>query len=163
LIVQTQPLNGEKPTMTYLSHWNPIRTLLHARPNLDVEAYLRGFEPRVVWAGHEGGALDIRLDLSEDEVAYHVKADIPGVDRNDIDLRVDGNTIHIAAEVKRGPAPKPGEKEIYSERFCGLASRTFSLPGRVDETKVTAHYENGVLTLTLPKKSEGQTRKIAID
>ena len=149
--------------MTYLSHWNPIRTLLHARPNLDVEAYLRGFEPRVVWAGHEGGALDIRLDLSEDEVAYHVKADIPGVDRNDIDLRIDGNTIHVAAEIKHGPALGQNEKEIYSERFCGLASRTFSLPELVDEAKASARYENGVLMLTLPKKSQGQTCRIAID
>ena len=147
--------------MPYLPHWNPLRTLLHARPNLDVEAYLRGFEPRVVWAGRTGETFDIRLDLSEDEAAYHVKADIPGVDRNDIDLRIDGNTIHIAAEIKH-EAPRQNEKEIYSERFCGMVSRTFSLPDRVDEAKATARYENGVLALTLPKQSAGQTRRIAV-
>ena len=149
--------------MSHLPYWNPLRALLHARPNVDVEAYFRGCEPRIVWAGREDDALDIRLDLSEDENAYHVKADIPGVDRNDIDLRIDGNTIRIAAEIKREPAPAQGEKNIYSERFCGKVSRTFSVPERVDEAKVTARYENGVLALTLPKKSERQTRRIAID
>jgi len=149
--------------MSHPSYWNPLRTLLHTRPNVDVEAYFRGYEPRVVWAGREDNALDIRLDLSEDENSYHVKADIPGVDRNDIDLRIDGNTIRIAAEIKRESAPQQGEKDIYSERFCGKVSRTFSVPDRVDEAKVMARYENGVLTLTLPKKSERQTRRIAID
>ena len=149
--------------MSYLPRWSQLRTLLHSHPNVDVEAYLRGFEPRIVWAGHNGETFDIRLDLSEDGDAYYVKADIPGVDRNDIDLRIDGNTIHVAAEIKHGPAIGKNEKEIYSERFCGLASRTLSVPELVDEAKVAARYENGVLMLTLPKKSQGQTRRITID
>jgi len=149
--------------MSYLPHWSSLRTLLRSHPSVDVEAYLRGLEPRVFWTGHNGEAFDIRLDLSEDAAAYHVKADIPGVDRNDIDLRIDGNTIHVAAEIKHGPALGQNEKEIYSERFCGLASRTFSLPELVDEAKASARYENGVLMLTLPKKSQGQTCRIAID
>lgn len=149
--------------MLHLSHRNPFKALLHSRPNVDVETYLRGFGPRVVWADIHAESPDIRLDLSEDDSAYHLKADLPGVDKSDIDLRIDGNTIRIAAEIKREAPGQQGEKDLCSERQHGKVGRTFSLPGDVDEAKATARYENGVLTLTLPKKSEGQTRRIAID
>lgn len=144
-------------------HHNPFKALLHARPNVDVEAYLRGFGPNVIWTDRDGSRPDVRLDLSEDDHAYHVRADLPGVDKQDIDLRIDGNTIRIEAETRREPPETPCEKGLCSERRHGHISRTFSLPSSVDESKATAHYENGVLALTLPKKMEETPHRIAID
>jgi HSP20 family protein len=161
--VEPRKTPSRETAMSYLSYRNPFKAALHSWPNLDVEAYLRGLGPRVVWADLSAKTPDIRLDLSEDDGAYCVKADLPGVDKNDIELHVDGNTLHIAADMHRDTSPKQGCKDLYSERHHGKVGRTLSLPSNIDEAKATALYENGVLTLTLPKKSEGQTRRIAID
>ncbi|HSE11996.1 MAG TPA: Hsp20/alpha crystallin family protein, partial [Rudaea sp.] len=64
--------------------------------------------------------------------------------------------------VKRETKKKEDEKEVYTERYYGKVYRSFTLPSDLDSAKAGAHYENGVLTLTLPKKGNGGTRKIAV-
>src|SRR5674476_377811 len=74
----------------------------------------------------EAQALDMRLDVSERDNAYVVKADIPGVKKEDINVRIDGNVVQIDAEVKREKETKGnGEKILRSERYWGNISRTF--------------------------------------
>lgn len=148
--------------MSNLSHWNPFKTLLRVHPNVDIEDYLRGFGPRVVWADVEAGMPGIRIDVSESDKAYRIDADLPGATREDIEVSVDGNTISISAEIKRAAACKENEKKICSERSCGKVRRSFSLPAEVDGGKTEAVFENGVLTVTLPKKSDAQARRIFI-
>jgi HSP20 family protein len=148
--------------MTTLTRFNPFKSLSRLDPTADFEDFFRGFGARPAWSNLEM-VPDIRLDVSEDEKAYRVKADIPGVDKKDIDLSIDGNQIVISAEVKRESNKKEGEKDICSERYYGKVYRAFSTPADVDGTKAEAHYENGVLSLTLPKKSNGHSRKIAVN
>ena len=110
-------------------------------------------------AGVEPG---IKLDIREDENAFSVVADIPGARKEDIHIDVEGGNVTLRAELKQEKVEKEKEKVIYSERISGMVSRSFSLPGEVDEQRAKAEYRDGVLRLTLPKKLGGQGRRISI-
>ena len=111
----------------------------------------------------ENGSLDMRLDVAEMDGIYKVRADLPGVKKDDINVRIDGNIIQIDAEVKADPALQAsGVKLLRSERLQGALSRAFSVAQDVDDTKSSAKYEDGVLTLELPKKNASASKKIAI-
>ena len=108
-------------------------------------------------------ALKMRVDVSEKDDAYEVKADIPGVKKEDINVRIDGNVVQIDAEMNREKESKDKSgKVLRSERYWGNISRTFSLAQDVDDTKVVAKYTDGVLTLELPKKASPESKKIAV-
>lgn len=100
----------------------------------------------------------IKMDVKEADGKYVVNAEIPGVNKDDIHVTVDGNRVSISAEVKQEKETKEGERVIRCERSYGMASRSFTLADEVDQNKVQAKYNNGVLELTLPKKP-GSTRK----
>jgi len=104
----------------------------------------------------------IKLDLAEHDGQYQVKAEIPGVKKEDIDIRIDGNQVTIIAELKKESEEKKDGRLLRCERQYGYSSRTFSLDCEVDEAKTQAKYHDGILELTLPKKSPGSARKIAI-
>lgn len=100
----------------------------------------------------------IKMDVKEADGKFVVNAEIPGVSKDDIHVTVEGNRISISAEVKQEKETKEGERMIRCERSYGMASRSFTLADEVDQSKVQAKYNNGVLELTLPKKP-GSTRK----
>jgi HSP20 family protein len=106
--------------------------------------------------------LTMKIDVSEDDKAFSVKADIPGVKKEDIQVDVDEDHVSVRAEVKQEKEEKKGEKVVYSERSYGMVSRSFSLPAAVDAKGAKAEYKDGVLSLTLPKKSNGSAKRIAI-
>ena len=111
----------------------------------------------------ENGSLDMRLDVAEMDGLYKVRADLPGVKKDDIKVRIDGNIIQIDAEVKADPDLKAsGVKLLRSERLQGAVSRAFSVAQDVDDAKASAKYEDGVLTLELPKKATTASKKITI-
>jgi HSP20 family protein len=107
-------------------------------------------------------APQIKLDLSEQDRTYTVKAEIPGVRKEDIDIRIDGNMVTISAEVKSEKEEKEGSRVLRRERQQGYASRSFTLACPVDEAEAVAKYENGVLDLKLPKKSTAATKKLTV-
>lgn len=126
------------------------------------ESALRRFFAPVAFEA-DTPALKMRVDVTEKDNAYLVKADIPGVKKEDINVRIDGNIVQIDAEVKREKETKGnGEKILRSERYWGNISRTFSLAQDVDDSKVVAKYADGVLTLELPKKASSETKKITV-
>jgi HSP20 family protein len=131
-------------------------------PFREMEDLMRGlvFKPvRVL----EGEAPEIiKLDATEDEKAYRVTAEIPGVNKEDIKVSVEGNRVSISAEVRKQKEEKQGERVIHSERYYGAVSRSFTLDQPVDEAGAQAKYENGVLTLTLPKKAGAGVKKLTI-
>lgn len=104
----------------------------------------------------------IKIDLSEANGNYKIKADIPGVSKDDIDVKVDDNKVTISAEVKKESEEKKDGRVLRSERQYGFASRSFWLDSPVDDTKVKAKYQDGVLELTLPKKEVSSKKRIAI-
>ena len=106
--------------------------------------------------------LKMKLDVEEDDKAYTVHAEIPGVRKEDIQVDVDGGQVSIRAEVKKEKEEKKGEKVIHSERYYGVVSRSFSLPVEVDEKGTVAKYKDGVLDLTLPKKAGNGSKRINV-
>lgn len=109
-----------------------------------------------------GAELKMKLEVKEDDDAYKVQAEIPGVKKEDIQVEVDGDQVSIRAEVKQEKEEKKGEKVLHSERYYGMVSRSFTLPSEVDEKATEARYRDGVLELTLPKKKGGGGKRIAI-
>ncbi len=109
-----------------------------------------------------GDALEIRVEVKEANGSYTVQAEMPGVKKEDIQVQIDGNRVSINAEVKRETEQKEGERVLRSERYYGAVGRTFSLASELDEGAATAKFDNGVLTLTLPKKAAPASKRLQI-
>ena len=113
-------------------------------------------------SGFEAPA-EIRIDVSENDKGYEVRAVVPGVKKEDIRVAIDGNFVSISAEIKREKEEKgKGERALVKELYFGSASRGFSLAHEVDEKQAIAKYEDGVLKLSLPKKQEASSRTLPI-
>jgi HSP20 family protein len=105
----------------------------------------------------------IRIDVSEADEAYTVKAEIPGVRKEDIHVEIEGAQVLISAEVKKDVEEKKEGRLLRSERSYGMASRMFTLGFEVDRSKAVAKYTDGVLSLTLPKKLSVHTEALKIE
>ncbi|HVK57111.1 MAG TPA: Hsp20/alpha crystallin family protein [Burkholderiales bacterium] len=108
------------------------------------------------------GAVQIKVDVTEDEKAYTVHAEIPGVKKEDINVAIDGNQVSISAEVKREKEAKDGPRLLRSERYYGKVYRSFVLGQDVNDGAAEARYTDGVLELRLPKKAAQSARKLEI-
>lgn len=106
--------------------------------------------------------LQIKLDVKKSDGAYTVAAELPGVKKEDIQVNVDGNVVTISAEVKKESEEKKGEQVLRSERYYGKVERSFALDAEIDESKVDAKYENGILKLTLPTKATSKAKRITV-
>lgn len=95
----------------------------------------------------------IKVDVKETGDAYTVQAEIPGVPKEDIQVAIDGNVVSLRAEIKQQDSTSQDEKTLRSERYFGAVSRSFQLASDIDQSQAKARYDNGVLTLTLPKKA----------
>ncbi len=126
----------------------------------DLDDMFKGFMLRPVRV--EQQVPQIRMDVKENNGAYVVRAEIPGVKKEDIKVDVDGNMVSISAETKEEKEQKEGGRVIRSERYYGSMSRSFSLGQDVDEKTAKAKYTDGVLELTLPKKLGSHQGKIIV-
>lgn len=122
----------------------------------------RGFFVRPVSYDAPAGAAQFRVDVSEDEKAYTLRAEVPGVKKEDINVTIDGDTVAISAEVKQEKDVKNGGRVLRSERYYGKLYRAFTLGQAVEEAGTSAKYADGVLELTLPKKAAAQAKRITI-
>ncbi|MHB1198376.1 MAG: Hsp20/alpha crystallin family protein [Polaromonas sp.] len=105
----------------------------------------------------------IRVDVKETDQGYTVQAEVPGVAKDDIQVSIDGNVVTLGAEIKQSDSQTSDEKVLRSERYYGAVSRSFQLPADIDKETAKAKYDNGVLTLTLPKKKSGASQRLAIE
>ena len=121
------------------------------------------FRPLRATSAGEGQAASIRIDVTEGEASFTVKAEMPGVERKDIDVKIDGNLVSIAAKVERNSDLKEGERVVRRERYAGSVSRAFTLAAEIDDEKASAQYKDGVLTLTLPKRAAGASKRLEIN
>jgi len=103
----------------------------------------------------------MKLDVAEDEKAFHVKVELPGVKKEDISIEVEGKRVSIAAETRREVEEAKGET-LHSERYFGRQSRTFLLGSDIDRKSVEAKLAEGVLHVTLPKSGALKAEKIAV-
>lgn len=112
------------------------------------------------------------VDLSQDEDRFYLRADLPGMTREDIDLTVEDRTLTLTGsrsftksvpEADNAEASVPQESFSRIERQFGSFTRTFQLPSNVDTSKIEARFEDGVLTLVIAKLEQAKSRKIKIN
>jgi HSP20 family protein len=145
--------------MANLTRYDPFRDLTRFEPFRNFDDMFKGFMVRPVLSEMEP---EIKMDVSEDDKAYTVRAEIPGVKKDDIKVAVEGNQVSISAEVKKEKEEKEGKKVIRSERYYGKVYRSFSLAQDVDQNATKAKYSDGVLELTLPKKPGTAGKEITV-
>ncbi|CAG0974192.1 Acid shock protein [Methylophilaceae bacterium] len=104
----------------------------------------------------------IKIDVEERDNSYAVHAEIPGVEKENIHVTIDGNQVSISAEVRKENEVKEGSRILRSERYFGKVSRSFALENEIDENGAEARYKDGVLELVLPKKAVNTAKKLVI-
>ena len=123
----------------------------------------RGFFVRPVdFNGAPAQPPSIKMDVKEQGDNYLVHAELPGVNKEDIHVIVDGNQVSISAESKQEKEIKEGERLLRSERYFGKVSRSFQLEHDIDDSKADAKFNDGVLELTLPKRTTSQIKRLNI-
>ena len=144
-----------------IARFSPMTDLVSLRDAMDrlfEESYIR---PNG-WTGLAAGHLAVPVDLWETKDAYHLRADVPGVTSDQLEINATSDTISIVGEVK-GQADVTNDGWIRQERRVGKFQRAFTLPMAIDPTKVDATFENGVLQLVLPKAENVKPRTIKVN
>jgi HSP20 family protein len=98
------------------------------------------------------------IDIVEDEKAYQLTAELPGMEEKDVDVSIDGDMLTLKGEKQQETEKKQGNHTL-SERSYGSFQRSFSLPDGVDREKIEANFAKGVLTITLPKSAAAPAAK----
>ena len=107
-------------------------------------------------------SMKFRMDVTENDMEYQVLAELPGVKKDEISITINGNEVAVSVEVKHEKAVKNGETVLLAERYYGKVQRTFSFGQEVDEPTAQAKYNDGVLELTLPKKTTATAKRLAV-
>jgi HSP20 family protein len=143
-----------------LTRFSPFGDIARFDPFRDIERFLDEFDRPY---GMAEQARTMRMDVSETDQAYTVRAEMPGYEKQDINVSIDGHTVTIRAKHDQAQpqTPHPGTM-VRSERFHGEQYRSFTLPQEVDDQKASASCKNGVLELTLPKKVGGHGRQLQV-
>lgn len=142
-----------------ITRWEPFSELMTLRDAMD-----RLFEESFVRPGRllpGAGAGTVAIDMYQQDGNVVVKAPLPGVKPEDIDISVVGDTLTIKGEMKEEKEVKE-ENVIRRERRFGAFSRSVSLPTLVDTSKANASFEDGVLTLTLPVAEAAKPKQIQV-
>ena len=108
-----------------------------------------------------GGTLGLNIDISETDAAYIIAADLPGVDRKDVDITLEDGLLTLSGQ-KTIESETEGKTFHRIERSSGSFSRTVTLPCEVNEKEVAAEYTNGVLSVILPKSENAKPKKVAV-
>lgn len=140
--------------------WNPLREMAAMQSVMD-----RMFNEtwrNMGWNESEMGAFNLPLDVHETDTEYTVTTDLPGVNADNIHVKFQDGTLLIEAELPEQTVQKDGERSLLKERRYGKFSRSVRLPQQVNAGNVEAAFQDGVLTLTLPKAEEVQPRLIPV-
>lgn len=129
----------------------------------NLDDLFNGFFLKPVGLPKNAPNLTIKTDISEKEDAYLVKAELPGVKKEDIKVKIEGDTLSISAEVKQESEQKEGERVLHSERYYGSISRSFRLGSEIDQSASTAKYEDGILNLELKKLSNKPSSHLMVE
>ena len=147
--------------MANITRFDPFEELARFQPLGPFDDFFKSFRMRP-WVSDMDVEPRIKVDVAEEEKSYAVKADIPGVKKEDIHVAIDGNQVSIEAELKKEKEEKKGEKVVRSERYYGKQYRSFTLGSDIDSAKAEAKYQDGVLELKLPKKSNGSSKELKV-
>jgi HSP20 family protein len=143
-----------------VTRWDPFRelTTLQNRVNSIFQDYGRPSEDELTTTGNFVPAVDVY----EDEHKIVLKLEIPGVSQDDVDIRLENNTLTVRGERKFEKEEK--EENFHRiERRYGSFSRSFTLPNSVDTENIRANYEQGVLNIELSKRAEAKPKQIKVN
>jgi HSP20 family protein len=124
---------------------------------------LRGFLVRPIGLDSDRTPAHVKVDVTEDDKVYTLRAEIPGVKKEDIEITIEGDQVAISAEVKNDRDSGEGGRLLRAERHYGKVYRAFALGQDVDQAGAQAKYTDGVLQLTLPKKAAVTSKRISIN
>jgi len=145
--------------MINMARFDSPVTLSLMDPLRAIEEAFRESGMGTFWPQAQGSG--IRLDVQETEQAYEVQADMPGVNKDDIKVAVEGRQVSLSAQAEQQEQQEQ-DGRLWQERHCGQWYRSFTLPQEVDESLAQARYADGVLHLTLPKKAGAGGTRLAI-
>ena len=129
----------------------------------DIDTLFNTLMRPVYGAPERGNALVPAVDITETDHAYLVRAELPGVRKEDLQITINDGVLTINAETRQQSEEKANGRVIRQERRYGKFVRSMHLGNDVDEGKVSADYKDGVLALTLPKTEEVQPRRIEVN
>jgi HSP20 family protein len=122
------------------------------------------FRPMRVLEENNGGRdLIPAVDVSENDDHFTVRAEVPGVKKEDVDVTYENGMLTLSAETRSESEEKEGERVIRQERRYGKYMRSLRLGADIDESKIKATYKDGVLEITLPKAEEVKPKRISVD
>ncbi|MBC7456138.1 MAG: Hsp20/alpha crystallin family protein [Massilia sp.] len=128
-----------------------------------VESMFEDFFSPVTQAGALSGIATPSLDVTENEKSFQVQIEMPGVKKEDVKVAIDRQRVSIEAESRHEETQREGESVLYTERTARKFMRSFALPAEVDDAGAEARMEDGVLTLTLPKKLGSEGKRLTIN
>src|SRR5712692_8357914 len=149
--------------MTLLTRWEPFREFsMQDRMNRMNRLFRESYSPEVPEEALTTTNFAPPVDIYEDEHTITLKLDVPGIEEKDIDVRIQDNTLTVHGERK---IEKEEKEENYRrvERQYGTFTRSFTLPSSVDPGQVSAHYDKGVLKISLAKKAEAKPKQIKVN
>ena len=147
-----------------LERWRPGWGITPWRPFTELEEMERLLDwPRRRWwrIPLEEMAWAPSIDMYEKEDSFIVRAELPGVNKEDVDISMSGDTLTIKGE-RKAPADVKAEEYECCEVCYGSFSRSITMPAAVDSDKIEATYENGILEIRLPKMKEAKPAKVQI-
>lgn len=144
-----------------ITRWNPIGEALTLRQAMDRLFEDSFVSPASGWTSHVNGQLPPAIDMYETDDAVVLTAAVPGVRSEDLQLTITGQTLTLRGENQPAPDISP-EQYVYRERRYGGFQRQIALPVRVESDKAEATFDNGILTLRIPKAAEVQPRRIEV-
>lgn len=133
----------------------------------EMERLFRAFSaPQMLWSGGllgSDGAIGLRVDIAETDGEIEVKADLPGISEDEVEVTLEDDMLRIRAE-KKSESEKGDKTWHVVERSHGLFERAIRVPPGIDAEKVAARFEKGVLSVTLPKPAETRpsSRRISV-
>jgi len=146
--------------MTQLTRRTPNRTLRNLQREVD-SLFDRFFDRTGSGDGNPSAVWSPSTDLVETDEDFRLRLDVPGMTKEDITINLQNRTLTVSGE-RTSERTEDGEEYVRVERAFGTFHRTFTLPDAVDEDNIEATYDNGVLTITVPKTEEGTRRQIEI-
>ena len=145
--------------MTTVVRWKPLREMMNLRNEMDRMFDEALNEPRLRWQNATNWGL--ALDVAEQDDTFIIKASVPGVQPDDLDITISDNVLTIKGELLEDQTIDQETYHLRERRF-GSFSRSVTLPVPVNSDEIEAVYEHGVLTLQVPKAEELKPRRIAI-
>lgn len=146
--------------MATLTRWEPFREMMTLRNNLD-QVFQNAFQSMDEQSQRNGSAYALALDVSESEDEFLVKAAVPGIQPDDLEITLNNHVLTINGEFK-DETQSENVRYHLRERHYGTFSRSITLPSAVNEDEINAQFEHGMLMIHIPKAEQAKPKRISV-